>query len=127
MPERVRLPVLTVLFGLAGGLAAVAFMEAMHLGFDSLWGWLTSLPPALFLSYGLLAVVVSSLATGVLMCGYLRVVRQEGDRFSNHESGACMFTSALVESSPQAARISCPREARTVVWMPLFISASRNA
>ena len=67
LPEQVRLPLLTVVFGLAGGLAAVGFMEAIHVGFGGIWGWLASLPPWLFLLYGFLTVVASSLATGVLM------------------------------------------------------------
>lgn len=67
LPDRIRLPLLTVIFGLTGGLAAVAFMQAMHVGFNELWGWLMSLSPVGFLCYGFLVVMGSSLTAGLLM------------------------------------------------------------
>jgi CIC family chloride channel protein len=65
--ERLRLPLLTAIYGIAGGLAAVAFMESIHLLFDEGWGWLTALSPIRFAFGSLAVIVVSSLAAGILM------------------------------------------------------------
>jgi len=67
MPDRLRLPLLTAIYGVVGGLAAVAFMESIHWLFDGGWGWLTALSPARFLIASFLVITVSSLAAGVLM------------------------------------------------------------
>lgn len=67
MPDRLRLPMLTALYGIVGGLVAVAFMESIHVLFDLCWGWLGSLSPAGFLCCSFLMVCISSLAAGLLM------------------------------------------------------------
>jgi len=64
MPDRLRLPLLTAIYGVVGGLAAVAFMESIHWLFDGGWGWLTALSPARFLIASFLVITVSSLAAG---------------------------------------------------------------
>ena len=67
MPDRLRLPLLTAIYGIIGGLVAVAFMESIHWLFDGGWAWLTALSPARFLVASFIVIVTSSLAAGVLM------------------------------------------------------------
>ncbi len=67
IPERVRLLVLTLCYGVAGGLGTVAFMLAMN-GLSSFaWGRLAALSPAQFALWSLVLIGVTALAAGILM------------------------------------------------------------
>jgi len=67
VPERVRLLILTLGYGVAGGLVTVAFMLAMNRLFALVWHRLALLSPGGFLVGSLVVLVVSSAAAGVLM------------------------------------------------------------
>jgi len=67
IPARVRLVVLTATYGLAAGLSTVAFMLAVNGAFQFLWGRLTSRGPFFFVVASLFVVVLTSVASGILM------------------------------------------------------------
>ena len=67
MPERVRLATLTAIYGLAGGLATVAFMLAVNGLFSLVWHKLTALGTLDFILGSFLVIAVSSIVSGILM------------------------------------------------------------
>jgi CIC family chloride channel protein len=67
IPDRLRLPTLTALYGLASGLVAVAFMLAVNGLFGQVWRRLAALSPLAFTGASLLAITLASAASGVLM------------------------------------------------------------
>ncbi len=67
LPERVRLPVLTAVYGVTGGLSAVAFMLSIHHLHAVLWPRLMALGTWGFLAGSFVAITVSSLIAGVLV------------------------------------------------------------
>jgi len=67
LPERVRLPVLTAVYGVSGGLSAVAFMLSIHHLHALLWPRLMALGAWGFLAGSFVAITVSSLIAGVLV------------------------------------------------------------
>lgn len=67
LPEKIRLLILTVLYGGAGGLVTVAFMLAANRLFDAIWPRLAALNPAAFLAGSFLTLAASSLLAGILM------------------------------------------------------------
>lgn len=67
LPEQVRLPTLTAIYGLAGGLVAVAFMLTVNKLFALIWYRLAALKPLAFVLSSFLVISVSSIASGLLM------------------------------------------------------------
>lgn len=67
LPDRIRLPALTTLFGLVSGLVSVAFMLTANRLFSLIWHPLAALTPFAFAAASLLVITVASLASGILM------------------------------------------------------------
>jgi len=67
IPEKIRLVLLTALFGTVAGLATVAFMQATNYLFALAWHRLGAAGTAGFLVGSLLTIVLSSLVAGLLM------------------------------------------------------------
>jgi len=67
MPERVRLPLMSAIYGVAGGLAAVAFMLTVNKLFGLVWHRLSTLEPLAFVLSSFCVVALSSIASGLLM------------------------------------------------------------
>lgn len=67
LPARARATSLILLYGLVGGLVAVAFMVGSNRTFRLLWGYLTELRPLHFLAGSLLVLLLTSLLSGWLM------------------------------------------------------------
>ncbi len=67
IPEKIRLLILTSIYGIAGGLATVAFMVATNWLYDAIWPRLAACSPLVFLAGSLLVLSASSLLAGILM------------------------------------------------------------
>jgi CIC family chloride channel protein len=67
IPERVRLPTLTAIYGVASGLTAVAFMLTVNKLFGLVWNTLAALGPLRFVLSSFAVIVLSSAAAGILM------------------------------------------------------------
>ena len=67
IPERIRFPMLTAIYGVAGGLVTVAFMLSVNRLFSFVWHILTALDPLHFIVASFVVVAVSSIASGILM------------------------------------------------------------
>jgi len=67
IPEKIRLVLLTALFGMVAGLATVAFMQATNRLFALAWHRLGTAGTTWFLAGSLLTIVLSSLVAGLLM------------------------------------------------------------
>ena len=67
IPDRLRLPVLTAVYGLASGLVAVVFMLTVNSLFGLVWHRLAALSPLAFAGASLLVITLASAASGVLM------------------------------------------------------------
>lgn len=67
IPERIRLVVLTILYGVAGGLIAVAFMFSVNATFQFLWTRITAHGPFFFIVASFVTVLGTSLLSGLLL------------------------------------------------------------
>ena len=67
LPEKVRLPVLTAIYGVIGGLVTVAFMLAVNRLFSFTWHHLAALGTIGFIVGSFVVITVSSIASGILM------------------------------------------------------------
>lgn len=67
IPERIRLPVLTALYGVVCGLVAVAFMLVISKLFQLIWGRLAKMAPLEFAFVSFLLIMLTSIASGLLM------------------------------------------------------------
>lgn len=67
VPDRLRLPTLTAVYGLASGLVAVAFMLTVNGLFDLVWHRLAALKPLTFAGASLLVITLASAASGILV------------------------------------------------------------
>ncbi len=67
IPEKIRLLILTAIYGVSGGLATVAFMVAANRLYDAIWPRLAACQPLVFLAGSLLVLSASSLLAGILM------------------------------------------------------------
>ncbi len=67
LPDHLKLPLQTVVYGLAGSLAAVAFMLAIHHLHSALWPRLAALGSLGFAVGSLAVIVASSIVSGLLV------------------------------------------------------------
>jgi chloride channel protein, CIC family len=67
LPESIRLPALTAIYGIVGGLATVAFMLAVNRLFLFVWHKLTAMGTLGFILGSLSVIAISSVASGILM------------------------------------------------------------
>lgn len=67
IPERIRLPALTAIYGVLSGLGAVAFMFTVNKLYTLVWHRLAALGALDFALASLVVIVLSSAASGVLM------------------------------------------------------------
>ncbi len=67
IPERIRLPALTAVYGLSSGLIAVAFMLSVNKLFGLVWHRLATLGTPHFIFASFWVVTLSSIASGLLM------------------------------------------------------------
>ncbi|OGV61779.1 MAG: hypothetical protein A2283_23930 [Lentisphaerae bacterium RIFOXYA12_FULL_48_11] len=70
IPEKIRTPVVTSIYAVAGGLAAVAFMIFMNRLFSSLWGRMVQLSPGGFIIGSFVVVAGSSIIVGLLLSSF---------------------------------------------------------
>ena len=67
IPERIRTPTLAAIYGVAGGLAAVAFMLTVNNLFGLVWHTLAALRPLHFVLASFSVIALSSIASGILV------------------------------------------------------------
>jgi len=67
IPERIRLPTLTAIYGVSSGLIAVAFMLSVNKLFGLVWHRLAALSTLGFVLASFLVIALSSIASGILM------------------------------------------------------------
>lgn len=67
IPERIRFPTLTAIFGVSGGLIAVAFMVSVNKLFALIWHKLTALSTISFALASFVVVALTSITSGFLM------------------------------------------------------------
>ena len=67
LPERIRLPTLTAIYGVVSGLITVAFMVTVNKLFVLIWHNLTKLGPLGFAFASLSVITLTSIASGLLM------------------------------------------------------------
>ncbi len=67
LPERIRLPTLTAIYGVVSGLATVAFMVTVNKLFNLTWLNLAKLSTSGFVFGSLLVITLTSVASGLLM------------------------------------------------------------
>jgi CIC family chloride channel protein len=67
IPERIRLPTLTAIYGVSSGLIAVAFMLTVNTLFGLVWHRLAALSTLNFVLASFGVITLSSAASGLLM------------------------------------------------------------
>ena len=67
IPERIRLPTLAAIYGVSGGLIAVAFMLTVNTLFSCVWHRLAAMRTEEFVLASFSVIALSSLASGLLM------------------------------------------------------------
>jgi len=67
IPERIRLPTLTAIYGVVSGLVTVAFMLTVNKLFEWIWGGLSGLGKAEFAITSFVLISLTSIASGILM------------------------------------------------------------